>query len=79
MSEDQKDAINMIYDLDSQDTNIKSENIRKFMESWNERANLKILRKWWNNLNLGFQVTSVGKVLAQSNAQRCDKNLPSLD
>lgn len=79
LSEDQKDAINMIYDLYSQDTNIKSENIRKFMESWNERANLKILRKWWNNLNLGFQVTSVGKVLAQSNAQRCDKNLPSLD
>lgn len=79
LSEDQKEAINMIYDLYSQDADIKSENIRTFMESWDERANLKILRKWWNNLNLGIQVTSVGKVLAQSNAQRCDKDLPSLD
>ena len=75
----QKEAVNMIYDLYLQDPNIKSENIRIFMEKWDERANLSILKKWWNNLDLGIEVTSVGRVLAQSNAQRCDKDLPSLD
>lgn len=79
LTEGQKEAINRIYDLYSQDSNIKSENIRIFMEKWDERANLNILKKWWNNLDLGIQVTSVGRVLAQSNAQRCNKDLPSLD
>jgi hypothetical protein len=49
------------------------------MEEWNKLPNLNKLREWWDNINIRIQLTSVGKVLAHSNAQRCDKNLPPLN
>lgn len=79
LSEKQKEAIYSVYDLYDKDVNIKTENTRVFMESWDKRANLKALKNWWNNLNIGIEITSVGRVLAHSNAQRCDNNLPPLN
>jgi hypothetical protein len=79
LTEVQKSAISSIYNLYKQDEAIKQKNIIVFMEEWNKRPHLKTLREWWDNINNSIQVTSVGKVLAHSNAQRCDKNLPSLD
>ena len=75
----QKNAIRSIYDLYKQDAAIRQENVNKFMEEWNKRANLKILREWWDNIKFSIQLTSVGKVLAHANAQRCDESLPSLN
>lgn len=79
LSEKQKEAVNMIYDLYDKDMDIKNENTRLLMENWDKRVNLNALKNWWNNLNVGIQITSVGRVLAHSNAQRCDKNIPPLD
>ena len=78
LTEIQISALESIYELYTQDDSIKKENIKVFMEEWNKFPNLKILREWWDNIPNFFQITSVGKVLAHSNAQRCDKNLPSL-
>ena len=75
----QKNAIRSIYDLYKQDAAIRQENVNKFMKEWNKRTNLKILREWWNNIEYLMQLTSVGKVLAHANAQRCDKRLPPLN
>lgn len=79
LSQEQIIAINSIYDLYKQEGKIKQENIKLFMEEWDKRPNLKILREWWDNISTRFQVTIVGKVLAHSNAQRCDKDLPPLN
>jgi len=79
LSDIQINAIKSIYDLYKIDTNIKQQNINIFMEEWDKRPNLRILREWWDNITTSFQITSVGKVLAHSNAQRCDKNLPPLN
>lgn len=79
LSKEQVAAINSVYELYKQDGNVKQQNINAFMEEWNKRPNLKILRDWWDNINISFQITSVGKVLAHSNAQRCDNGLPPLD
>lgn len=79
LSEEQVEAINSIYQLYSKDDNVKKININSFMKEWDRRSNLKTLREWWDNISTGFTVTSVGKVLAHSNAQRCDKTLPPLD
>lgn len=79
LTEKQNEALNAIYDLYDSNVNIKNENTRILMERWDKRANLNALKSWWNNLNLGIQITSVGRVLAHSNAQRCDKNLPPLN
>lgn len=79
LSKKQADAINSVYDLYNKDENIKKVNTSLFIENWDKRANLKVLKNWWDNLNVNIQITSVGKVLAHSNAQRCDKNLPPLN
>ncbi len=79
LTDAEKNVIISIYDLYKQDTDIRQENINKFMEEWNKRVNLKILREWWNNINISIELTSVGKVLAHANAQRCDKRLPPLN
>lgn len=79
LSENQKNAIISIYDLYKKDDVLKKQNVNAFMEEWDKRPYLKILRQWWDNINVNIQITSVGRVLAHSNAQRCDKNLPPLD
>lgn len=79
LSEEQKNAIREIYDLYKQDETVKQENIKVFMQEWDKRQNLKLLKEWWDSIDTNIQLTSVGKVLAHSNAQRCDKNLPPLD
>lgn len=78
-SEEQITATNSLYELYKQDGKIKQENIKLFMEEWDKRPNLKTLREWWDNIGKSFQITTVGKVLAHSNAQRCDKSLPPLN
>lgn len=79
ISEEQRKALDSIYELYKQDSNMKQQYINLFMEEWNKRPNLKILREWWDNIGTGVQITAVGKVLAHSNAQRCDKTLPPLN
>jgi hypothetical protein len=79
LTEDQVKAVNSIYDIYLKDDAIKQSNINLLMEKWNKRKNLKALREWWDDIPTGFSLTSVGKVLAHSNAQRCDKDLPPLD
>jgi len=79
LTDAQKNTVTSIYDLYKNDASIRQQNVNKFMEEWNKRPNLNKLREWWDNINAGIQLTSVGKVLAHSNAQRCDKNLPPLN
>lgn len=79
LSEEQKQAVKSIYELYSKDGNIRSNNVNSLMREWDKRPNLKTLREWWDSIPISFNITSVGKVLAHSNAQRCDKNLPPLD
>ena len=79
LTDNEKNVIISIYHLYKQDAGIRQENVNIFMEEWNKRANLKILREWWDNIEVLIQLNSVGKVLAHANAQRCDESLPSLN
>ncbi|WP_114782410.1 LPO_1073/Vpar_1526 family protein [Botryobacter ruber] len=79
LTDEQKNALKAIYDLYKQDETVKQENIKVFMQEWDKRQNLKVLREWWDTIGTNIQLTSVGKVLAHSNAQRCDKSLPPLN
>lgn len=75
----QKDVVTSVYQLYQEDPSVREQNIQKFMEEWDKRSNLKMLREWWDSLPVMFDITSVGKVLAHANAQRCDDTLPSLN
>lgn len=79
LSEKQKNALNSIYDLYDKNPTAKAENTRLLIEHFEKRKNLNTLKEWWNSLNAGIQITTVGKVLAHSNAQRCDRDLPPLN
>lgn len=79
LSEDQIQALNSIYNLYSKDDALKKQNVDAFMREWNEREHLLKVKNWWDAITTSFQLTSVGKVLAHSNAQRCDKSLPPLN
>lgn len=68
LSEHQIASVNSIYDLYSQDAKLKNDNIELFVEAWNKRDNLRLFGEWWDLIPIGFQITSVGKVLAHSNA-----------
>lgn len=71
-----KEALDSIYDMYVQDAQLKSANVASLMDHFDRRASLNTLNKWWSELNVAIQLTSVGRVLAHSNAQRCDSNLP---
>lgn len=79
VTEEQIKALNSVYELYSKDGALKKQNLDQFMVEWDKRSKLKILREWWDNIKINIQITSVGKVLAHSNAQRCHSNLPPLD
>jgi len=79
LSEDQVKAINSIYDLYIQDNGLKQNNINSFIAEWDKRPNLKVLKEWWDNIPTILTITSAGKVLAHSNAQRCDNHLPPMN
>lgn len=51
----------------------------KFNIKWNSYANLKRIGDWWTKLPYSFDLTSIGKVLAITNAQRIDSTLPKID
>ncbi|WP_299267951.1 LPO_1073/Vpar_1526 family protein [uncultured Psychrosphaera sp.] len=79
LTKEQIKAINSVYDLYSQDGTLKQKNIESFMAEWDKRQSLMVLKEWWDNIPTLLTITSAGKVLAHSNAQRCDNKLPPLN
>jgi hypothetical protein len=76
LTNDEKSALENVYDL-YDGSKIPKEDFIKEIEKY---PNLKKLREWWNKLDKqSIKITSVGRVLAHSNAQRIDRSLPPLD
>jgi hypothetical protein len=52
-----------------------------FMQAVQERPTLEAVREWWDQLPTSINVTAVGRLLALSNATRCDELniLPKLE
>ena len=75
----QVEAVDSIYSLYSKDVSLKNKNVNAFLGKWEKRANLKVLKEWWDSIPMILTITSAGKVLAHSNAQRCDNNLPPMN
>lgn len=79
LTKDQLNAAYSIYDLYTKDNKLRQSNVDLLMTEWDNRPNLKALREWWDSIPVALSITSVGKVLAHSNAQRRDENLPPLN
>ena len=79
LSREQKDVLGNIYDLYDNNEELKKKVVEKFMVEWQKRKALAYLCEWWNSIPNIFEITAVGKVLAHSNAQRCDKSIPPME
>ncbi len=78
LTEVQRNALLKVYGLYSKDDTVKKQVLNNFVKVFDERKNLKELRKWWNSISVAFQIKKSGIVIAYANAKRCDKNLPDL-
>ena len=72
------ETLNKIWKLYSSDENLKNSVADKFDDLWNSYSALRQLQSWWDNIPMSFDITKVGKVLAHTNAKRCDPKLPDL-
>lgn len=76
ITDDEKSALERVYDLYDNSKMSKED----FIIEIEKYPNLKKLREWWGSLKeQAIQITSVGRVLAHSNAQRIDRSLPPLN
>lgn len=71
-------ALNKVWDMYSHDQSQINKVKNRFMEIWDGFSNLKRVRTWWDSLQMCFDVTPLGRVLAQINAKRCVSNFPDL-
>lgn len=79
LSKEQKDVLVNIYNLYDNNEELKKKVDERFMDEWKKRKTLASLCEWWDSIPILFEITAVGNVLAHSNAQRCDKSIPSMD
>lgn len=74
----QVDALNEVWNLYSNEPEVK-ENVKKaFMEKWDTYDTLRTVRLWWESLPHSIVITPIGKVLAHANAQRRNKKVPQI-
>ena len=79
LNDKQKKAINQVYELYDKNEQLHNENTKQFIKLMNDYDNIRKVGEWWDSINVSFVITSVGKVLAHANAQKCDPELPPLD
>ena len=78
ISEKEIAVFDSIWELYTKDEVANQKSVAAFMEMWNSYPSLQKLRIWWNALPCSFDITHVGRVLANTNARRCDKTIPEL-
>lgn len=78
ITDNQLSALKRIIDLYSKDTQLLNEAQKKFEEHWEGFPSLHKVSQWWNAIPYAFSITSVGKVLAYTNAKRCYPQVPDI-
>lgn len=78
ISINEEKVLDTIFNLYTKDTKANQMSTASFMNEWDSHQSLKTLHNWWNDIPFSFDITHVGKVLAHTNARRCDKTLPEM-
>lgn len=73
------DVLNKVWDLYSNDANLKKIINDAFMQKWDTYDALKKVRLWWDNLPHSITISPIGRVLAHANAQRYSKAVPEMN
>ena len=78
LSEEQKNAMSKAITLLRKDESADNSIKKVLMEKWDDYANLKIVKDWWNCLPVHFSITPAGVALANAYAQSKEPSIPSL-
>ena len=62
----------------TKDNTLINEVQNNFINLWDSYDNLKVIRNWLDTIPKGFEISYVGRVLAQTNAKRIAPTLPDL-
>jgi hypothetical protein len=73
-TQEQQEALRDVFALSNQ----KQISKQRVVEEIEKYPSMKLIREWWNKLENGLRITSIGQVLAHANAQRIDSTLPPL-
>lgn len=76
--EDLKDELKPICNLYNKDKMLLDQVKRNYMETCDSFPNLQKVKSWYNSLQISFEVNSIGRALAQTNAKRCYPTFPDL-
>lgn len=79
ITQQEKGALNKIWELYSTDSKLAEQVKHTFIEKWDTYDTLRLIRIWWEEIPHSFTITPIGKVLAHANAQRYNPNIPNLN
>lgn len=79
ISNEEKKCLYDIFDLYSKDDQLQEKVKENFYALLNSIESMKKTITWWNGLPLNLKTTSIGRVIAHTNAKRIDNSLPNLD
>jgi len=78
LNDEQKTAIRKIREFYSQDATLLEQVENNFFNKWDSYEYLHRIRQWWSSIPQAFNLTQVGRILAHTNAKRCDPSVPDL-
>ncbi len=79
LNKSQKNCLYSIFDSYSKDSALQNTVKTNFAQLLNSFEPIKEAMSWWNSLSVVISPTSIGRVVAHTNAKRIDDRLPDLD
>ena len=78
LNKQQINALLQIREMYSEKPFLKQQVKNQYMRIWDSYKTLECLKLWWNSFPIEFEITNVGRILAQTNAKRCDPSFPEI-
>lgn len=75
---EQSRVLRQIWGMYSQDSGLKRNVENNFMRIYESFDALSTFKSWWESIQTAFNLTKIGRVLAHTNAKRCDPHIPDL-
>lgn len=78
LNQQEIDVLNYIFDLYSINEDKKRNVYNNFFAIWNEDESLKNIKNWWDSIPFVIDITFIGEIIANTNANRLDSRIPKL-
>lgn len=79
LKKEEKETLHKVYNMYEKDSVLFNQVYNKFVEEIRKRDNLNKIKIWLESIPCAFDITSIGKVLAHANAQKCYDKFPPLN